>query len=175
MKTTLYLISALFLAFAVLTSCDKAEELTEVDFEATYDADLEVDASSRDINGDFYAFASIDPTSDDDFRKYKDKIKNIEIISVSGQMLYLNKNFNLNASLSVASVTKEAYWSFNSFPVSQGTTLTLGNENGQWSTVKSIANEKAPYTVSISGNTDEDNLSFTIKVTIKYKVTAKAL
>ncbi len=153
-------------------SCDKIDELTEVDFEATYDAELDVQAYSRGIDGTFYAYATIDPSSNSDFHKNKDKIKNIEILSVSGTMLTLNTDFTLNAALSIYSDKYEAYWSYSEFPVSVGTTLTLGNEDGQWSTVKSIANEKAPYHVSISGNTDKDDLVFTLRVTIKYKVTA---
>ncbi len=173
MKNLLSLLCCLLIGGIFIFSCDKIDELTEVDFKATYDADLEVESYSRDANGDFYAFATINPSSNQDFHKNKDKIKEINILSVSGEVLSLNKDFKLNANLSIYSDNYTADWSESEFPMYVGAVLTLGNENKQWDNVRNIANEKAPYHVSISGNTSEDDLSFTLRVTIKYKIKAK--
>ena len=170
MKKLIYLFGSLLLgAVLLITSCSKLD----TEFEATYDADLEV--SGRDMNGEFSAYATIDPADNADFDKNSDKIKNIDIISVSGQVIYISQDVILNAQLSVYSDTRSTKWSFSSFPVTTGSVLTLGNESGQWDTVKQIANEKNIYHVSLVGNTDQDDVSFTVRVTIKYRVTAKAI
>ncbi len=176
MKKTICLFASIYLfVFLIVgvmsaTSCSKLE----TEFEASYDADLEV-YTARDMDGAFSAYATINPDDNSDFRKNKDKIKNIDIISVSGKVIETNKSFLLSAILSVYSDKNSTGWTVSGLPVSVGTVLTLGNEDGQWDIIKQIANEKKTYHVSLIGNTSEDDISLTVRVTIKYRVTAKAI
>ncbi len=122
MKTVIYLLGSLILsAFLITSSCSKVEELTDVDFEATYDAELEVETTSRGMDGDFSSFATIDPTSNSNFNKYINNIKNIEIITVLGEVLYISEDISLTADLKIYSETYSAKWSLNNFPVTVGT------------------------------------------------------
>ncbi len=178
MKQLFYLIVALFLSAGLFTSssCNKIEEATTVEFTASYDAELQLVPESRNMDGSFSAYATIDPTSDSDFNKYLNKIKDIGVISITGKAIYVDPDFIIqSAELRIYSDNNAAKWGYLNVPVTDGTELTLGNEDGQWDTVAEIANEKKVYHVSLIGSANVDELSCTVLITIKYKVKAGAL
>lgn len=176
MKKLIYLFIALLFAGSFFTSCKKIDDATSVEFEATYSADLQAQTVSRNMDGSFSAYATIDPSSDSQFNKYIDKIKDIEVISVSGQVVNTSTDFLLQAAdLKIYTDKNLAEWTFEKVPVTYGTVLTLDNSGGQWDKVSKIANEKKLYHLSLTGSVDVDEVSFTLRVTINYRVKAKAL
>ncbi len=175
MKKLIFLLSMLMLTSGFY-SCDKIDDVTTVEFTASYDADLQVNIGSRAVDGSFSAYATIDPTSDSEFNRYINKIKEISIQSITGKVIYTDPDFMFeHADLRIYNDIYNAEWAYTSFPVYTGTMLTMGNEAGQWDNVSKIANSKSIYHVSLVGSVNVDELSCTIRVTIKYKIKANAL
>ncbi len=173
-KTTL---TALLIATIGFTGCNKVKNATDVRFDANYTTDLNVNVSpGRDINGSFDESATIDPTSNANVKQYLNVIKSWDIVGISGDMMSVSQDFILqNATVSVSSSDKSARWEFSNISVTTGTTLTLDNSNGQWDTINQILAEKQTFTVNFSGQTDHDNVQFTLRVTLQSKVVANPL
>jgi hypothetical protein len=175
MKKLVLLFSVLML-MAGFSSCNKIEEATTVEFTASYDADLQIDLNSRSADGSFSAFATIDPASDSEFNKYIKNIKDISVESITGRVVYTDPEFILeSADLRIYNDSHSAEWTYSEVPIYTGTSLIMGNEEGQWDNVSKIANSKSVYNLSLIGSVNVDELSCTIRVTITYKVKASAL
>ena len=175
MKKLNRLLIAFVITLLVFAGCEKAKEALDVTFDATFHADLNVEVPVAD-RGSFYASETIDPLADPNIEKYLDKIKSWEIQEVTGEIIEISKNITLvTADLIVYSASKSATWHFENEALFLGKTLTLDNANGQWDTIALILDEKTVFTIDISGSTDQDNVTFTIRVTIKTKVTANPL
>ncbi len=176
MKIKLTILALLVIAFG-FTGCEKLKDAADVTFDANYTTDLNINvAPGRDINGTFSESATIDPTVNSDVQTYLNLIKSWEITGLTGEAMNVNNDFNLvTATFSVASADKSASWSFENLPVTEGTTLTLDNNDGQWDTINQILAEKQSFTVTFSGQTDTDDISFTLRVTIQSQVTANPL
>ena len=175
MKKLNRFLMAIVITTLVFAGCEKAKDALDVTFPADFQADLNVEvlAGSR---GPFYASETIDPTADPEIAKYLNKIKSWEIQEVTGEIIDISKNVTLvTADLNVYSVTHYATWHFQNEALFLGKTLTLDNANGQWDTIALILDEKTVFTIDVSGSTDQNNVTFTIRVTIKTKVTANPL
>ena len=175
MKNVIKLASLLLLTSLIFISCNKVKSLADVNFDVTFTADLDCvvpPATLRDIDGTFNTSVVIDPTSDPDVAKYINNIKNYEILSMTGTITSISKDCNLvSATSSVYNNSSSADWAFANVPLSVGATLNFGNENGQWATVKQILMDGQQFTVSIQGETDKDDVTFTLQVEIEAKVT----
>ena len=173
--------------FAVLATvlmmgaCKTVEDLNEVNFDADFKADLNCvvpPASLKsDINGAFSASETIDPLSDPDVEKYIEHIKSWNVASITAEIISVSKEGAnlLNAEVKVFSDEYKAVWNIPAIPVAVGQKTTLDNGNGQWDAVNNILGEKKVFTVSVNGATDEDDITFTVRVTIKTKVTANVI
>jgi hypothetical protein len=176
MKKLSYLLGLILFFSFTFTSCDKIEDATTVDFTVSYDADLNIDVGARNEDGTFSAYASIDPTSDSEFNKYINKIKDIKVEMITGTVVSTNPNFTLlDADLRIYNDRHSAEWTYSNVPVTVGTSLSLGNEKGQWDTVSQIALDKHVYNLSLIGTVDVDDLNCKIVITITYKITAGVL
>lgn len=173
----------LFLFFSTsvfFAGCDKINDLNTVDFDASFSADLNcVSASLKSgaENYTFYGNDTIDPASDPTVQEYLNKIKKYEILSVKGTITSLSQQTItlVSADFDIFNSQQSATWSFQNQLVSVGTTLTLGNENGQWDTVSQILKNGQIFTVEASGESDTQSATFTIKIEIETKVTAEVL
>ena len=79
------------------------------------------------------------------------------------------------AYLLIKNFQYQAQWDFLNELLTTGKTITLGNENGQWDTVADILKDGQEFTVLITGEADFSGVTFTIKVDIETKVTAKVI
>lgn len=172
----------MLLAFIAVTStgCEKAKDLLDVEFNADFKTDLNVDIpaeTSRNADAIFYTEATIDPKSNSDFEEYGSKIKEINILEVNATITAINKETVLETA--EVKVTSEgmnsAIWTFTNETLNVGKTLTLDNSNGQWDNVKAMLNAQNAFTVSMGGTADQDDVQFTLQVEIKTKVTANPL
>lgn len=180
MKTKKTLFVFLALAFAI-GSCSKVTDMADVTFNTEFKADLDCEVPSGSFklgsNGIFAASETIDPLADTTVEKYIDKIKAWEITGISGEILSVSKaGVNLlDADLEVFSENHVASWHIPTTPLIAGQEIELDNSDGQWDTINLILGEKQEFTVSVNGETDEDDVTFVIRVIMKSKVTANPL
>ncbi|NOX87064.1 MAG: hypothetical protein GXO86_14075 [Chlorobi bacterium] len=176
MKSLRFLLGGILFTAFIFSGCNKAKEALDVTFNANYKTNLNVDVPAVARSVTFSESETIDPASDPEVSKYWDKIKKFEVQEITGSIISISKNVTLvSATLSVFNETKNAQWTFTNVPLAVGTTLTLDNSNGQWDTVAQILQDKKVFTVSVNGEVSEGDVSFTILVTIKTKVTANPL
>lgn len=160
----------------VYSGCSKLD----IDFDASYDANLMVQvppSGMKNTGYHFLASATIDPMSDPDFSKYANKIKDVKVKEVVAEVTSVSKPVTiLNCDLSMSATGYDtALWSFTNESVVVGKKFTLGNNSGEWDKVQTILSDKKELTITIEGHTDQDDVQFTIKVTVKSDVTANPL
>lgn len=180
MKKIKTAVSLVIVIILISSGCNKLENLLDVTFNAEYAVDLEAvippSLNLKQASGTFSASATIDPASNADFSRYADKIKEIEITSISAEVLNISKPLTLKmASIAVFSDTRSTSWNFTEEIITVGKILTLGNESNQWIIVQNILEDKNIFTVFIDGETDVDDVMFTLEITIKTIVTANPL
>ncbi len=149
-------------------------------FNAEYAVNLEAiippSVSLKESEGIFSASATINPNSNAEFSRYADKIKDIEITSISAKVISLSKAVTIKtASIAVFSETRSTAWSFSNETISVGKVLSLDNNSNQWIIVQDILNDKNIFTIFIDGETDVNDVTFTVEVTVKTKITANPL
>lgn len=177
MKTISKILLLLTFIAVVSPGCEKAKDLLDIKFNADFTSDLNVvipAGTQRSLNASFFEEATIDPNSNTEFAQYANYIKDIQINGVTGTVLTINKDVTLTtANLTVSSEgSTSAVWVFTNQPIAAGTTLTLGNENGQWDNVEAILNSQNVFTVTLSGEADQDDVQFTFEYTISTTITA---
>jgi len=170
---------AILFSAIVFSGCKKVDDALDVTFDATFKTDLNIDIPAWTAARDNYIFdetESIDPTTDENVKKYLDKIKGIEVQGITATVTYISKDVVLtNLRFSVNGDAGEAVWEIPSLAVSEGTTVTLGNEAGQWDMVNTILGEKKIFTVSASGESSQDDVQFTFEYVINTEITASPL
>lgn len=182
MKTLLRSSILILFVSIIFSGCEKIKSLADVTFEAEFSTDLPVQIQptslKADVNGTFFETATIDPLSDTEFAKYAEKIKKIEIIEATAEVITINPSpillVTANLTASATNFTS-AEWSFADESLTQGKQLTLGNENSQWTNLQSILDSKEVFNVTLQGQADVDEASFTVRVKYKTKITANPL
>jgi PBP1b-binding outer membrane lipoprotein LpoB len=172
----------LLFASIIFSGCEKIKSLADVTFEAEFSTDLPVQVlptkNNSNVNGAFFETATIDPLSDSEFAKYADKIKKIEVVEATAEIISINPSpitlitANLEAS---ATDFSSAVWTFTNESLTQGKIITLGNENSQWTNLQNILDSKEVFTVTLQGQADVDEASFTVRIKYKSKITANPL
>lgn len=180
MKNVFKIMSAVVLTSLIFISCNKVKSLADVTFDTTFTADLDCmvpPATARDIDGMFSASTVIDPASDPDVEEYLENIIGYEILSMSGTITSVSaENVTLvSSTATVYNSSNSASWQFSDIPLTVGATLNFGNENGQWDTVDQILMTGQEFTVSLEGETDEDDVTFTVLLSIGTQITANPL
>lgn len=181
MKKLARLFLGIFVAGIVLSGCQEAKEALDVKFNANYEAEFDVTIPGSKgvkagINGAFSITETIDPNSNTDYVKYIDNIKEIDISEVTGEVLSISKNVILETTtISVYNENYDATWQFTNKPITVGTILTLDNSAGQWDAMSNIMLGKKVFTVSLVGQTDEDDVDFVVLFTLKSEVIANPL
>lgn len=163
-----------------LAGCEKIKDINSTTFEPTFSTDLNCNvpmSGKAPLIKTFTASGTIDPQEDEDLKKYLNKIRKVEVTSLTGTITSISpNNANLIAgSISVKSPSLSTQWSVENVPLVVGQKVTLANKNGEWDKVSQILKDGEKFTVTASGETDKAGIQFTIKVEIKSKVTAKAL
>lgn len=181
MKKLTNLFSVLFIVGVILTSCQEAKEILDVKFKADYQTEFDVvvtptKGNNSDINGVFAVSETIDPTSNPDFQLYIDKIQEISIREVKGEVLSISENVLLQSALiSVTNENRIAQWEFTDEIITTGTILSLDNDSGQWDAIENILLDKKILTVSVSGQVDIEDVEFEVRFTLNSDVIANPL
>jgi len=163
----------------VFSGCSKLTEALDVEFDATFSENMNIvvpPALKAGVDGTFNEVVSIDPLADENVAEYASKIKSMNVNEITAQVISISKDVSLsNFDLTIANVNHNTSWTFPTTAISQGTVFTLDNNSGQWDTVNTILGEQQVFTVTSSGTTDEDDVQFTLLITIKCKVVANPL
>lgn len=180
MKKLFKIYFVIAIATIFLTGCDKVNDLNTVDFDATFSGDLDcatAGAKSNLLVPTFGGSAEIVPTEDPNVNIYLSNIQKYEIQSVKATITSMSQeNVTVTtAYLLIKNFQYQAQWDFLNELLTTGKTITLGNENGQWDTVADILKDGQEFTVLITGEADFSGVTFTIKVDIETKVTAKVI
>lgn len=183
MKTILKTLVILLLIGIPFSSCDSVESLADIKFTTTLSGDMNVNippsgslysAKLADIS--FSGQATIDPTSDTQINKYLDKLKSFDVQEITGTFSKVSKNVMLKTgNITISQGSKKATWQFDKITVSNGTKIILDSGEGQWTTVNQILKGKSIFTAKISGTVDDDDVSFTVTISITTKVVANPL
>ncbi len=181
MKNLSKLILGLLLTSVIFTGCKEAEEIFYVNFDANYETEFEVvvPPSGGKMGVDKASFSvveTIDPSTNSDYEKYIDNIKEVNIQEVTGEVLTITKNVKLlTGTITVSNSKLSPSWTFSNIPIEVGTVLTLDNENGQWDDMTDIMLDKTSFTVNIAGEVDDDDVTFTVLFKVDSKVIASPL
>lgn len=182
MKNRILLLTVLA-AFFVITGCEKIKSVADVEFNADYSADVDVTIAPDEKstlkatqNYTFNESETIDPNSNSDFDKYADKIKDVKVKSVTAEVVSINKEVTLTATtLEILSDNHNASWYFEEQVVNVGTSLSLQQNEAKLTAIENIIDERRPFTVSVNGESSEDDVQMTIRVTVETKITANPL
>ncbi|MFA5418810.1 MAG: hypothetical protein WC341_10160 [Bacteroidales bacterium] len=177
-------LSRLFLLFLIsgvmFSGCKEAKNLLDVTFQADYETDMDIAVSpdlKAGINGTFSSSTTIDPLTDETFKKYADNIKSVEILEVTGKITLVSQNAVMQtADLNItASEMPNAQWLFTNEPIEVGNVISFTNENGQLDRLSNILNERKAFTLTFSGQTDSDDITYTMSFFIRAKVVANPI
>ncbi len=180
MRNLTKLFIGILFASVILTGCKEAEEILYVNFPADYQTEFDITVAPSggkiSIDGVFNVSETIDPTTNNDYQQYIDNIKEVDITEVRGEVLSISKNIMLQSTvINISNGDFEANWQFANEPITVGTALILDNNNGQWDAVGNIMLGKKAFTVTIDGETDQDDVEFVVLFSIKSFVTASPL
>jgi hypothetical protein len=170
----------ILLAFASLMGC----ELLNVDFDTELSSDLNINVqdsgTKSSINGYSYtASTTLDPLSDKEVKKYKDKIEDYNVKSLTATVTYVSKpDVKLLAGtfFEIYDSKDKARWTLSSdFDVTEGAEYTLDNSDGKWKTVRNILKRNSVFTIASEGAANTNNITIIFKVSIDATVTANPL
>jgi hypothetical protein len=160
----------------VFTGCQDALDVT---FEADYTTELPIvvtPSTLKATNGAFASSTTIDPMSNGNMSTYANNIQSVRIVEATATILSVSTEAVMSAELDVTSGTlPAASWVFTDEQIVEGAVIELSNENGQLDKISDILSAKNVFTVDVVGQTDQDDITFTISVTIRAFVTANPL
>lgn len=179
MKNYFSILSIAVLTIGLLSSCEKLKSLADVEFDADYETELDLNIlpTFKSGTGVFNQTVTIDPLTNADFLKYKDKIKNVDITSAEFTILELNPSpITISGSLTASSSNlPSASWSLNNEELTVNKLIVLDNNNQQFDKLRDIINAKDPFDVNIQGQANEPQGSFKCKVRFKTRIKANPL
>jgi hypothetical protein len=170
----------ILLVFAGLMGC----ELLNVDFDTELSSDLNINVqdsgTKSSINEYGYtASTTLDPLSDKEVKKYKDKIEDYDVKSLTATVTYVSKpDVKLLAGtfFEMYDSKDKARWTLTSdFDVTVGAEYTLDNSEGQWDTLRTILKRNSVFTIASEGAANTNNITIVFKVNIGVTVTANPL
>ncbi|HMM11436.1 MAG TPA: hypothetical protein PKE03_05020 [Bacteroidales bacterium] len=180
MKKLVTISLTLFLAFGLMSSCEKVNSLFDVEFNADFQTQMDmqiVPSALKSGTGTFNKTETIDPLSNADFLKYKEKIKDINIVGATIEIIALNPSSiaitNCTLIVSNSNNTLSAQWNIPQMVFTLGQKITL--ESNQFNLLKQILNQKNPFTVQLSGTSSAPDGTFKADVIFSTKVTANPL
>lgn len=177
-KQTLISAAILFVAFTI-AGCEKIKSWTEVSFDAEYsgDIDVSIDEQERNTTYSFNKSVTIDPNSNSDFKKHKNKIDKIDVKSVRAEVssLSVNSVTLTNLELEVSGNARNTTWNYPQITVSNGDSFNLPQDETKLRIIEKILEDKESFTVTAEGETDQNPVDFIITFTTRTHITANAL
>lgn len=180
MKNVVRFGAVLLVISLVFSACEKIKSIADVKFDTEFTTDLDVNiqptALKAGVDGTFYAEAEIDPLSDDEFSKYAEKIKEINVQSAKVEIISLDPSpiQLVSATITIAADGfTGAEWSYSNISMQAGTIIEL--DESQWPNIQAILDAKEKFKVSISGQTDVDAGTFKARVYVNSEIVANPL
>lgn len=168
------------LSVAGLMGC----ELLNVDFDTDLSSDLNINVDDSGTKSSINAYGytastTLDPLSDEEVKKYKDKIENYNVNSLTATVLSVSKpNVKLLAGtfIEIYDSKDNARWTFSSdFNVEPGAEYVLDNSDGKWEAVRKILKRNAVFTIASAGDANTNDITIVFEVSIGATVTANPL
>ena len=186
MKSLIKLGVMIFFISIVNTGCEKIKDLADVSFDANFDTEMDVDvkptAQKSGLEmGSFSETAEIDPNTNEDFKTYASKIKEIKITKVTFEIVEITNAPNNTVQLGSAtlSVDKTGYtsakWVESAQALTVGTKFEYSTLDTQFTNLQNILNSKEVFTVNFYGTADPVDASFKVKVSINSTIVANPL
>jgi hypothetical protein len=179
MKSTITSVFTL-LFITGLMSC----ELLNVDFDSDLSSDLNINVedsgtkSSLDAYG-YNAVTTLDPLSDNEVKKYKDKIEDYDVKSLTATVLSVSKSdvkLLTGTYFEIYDSKDNVRWILSSdFNVEPGAEYILDNSDGKWDTVRKILKRNSVFTIASAGEANTNNITIVFEVSIDATVTANPL
>lgn len=177
MKNLTRLFLVLMFTGIAFSGCKDALDVT---FEADYTSNMDIVVSpstQKATNGTFSSTTTIDPLSNSDVADYANNIQSIEIVEARGTITAVSTTATMQtANLEITSLEMPAAsWNYTNEPIAVGSIFTLTNEDGQLDKLSDILSTKNVFTIHFTGQTDQDDITFTMQVYIRAMVTANPL
>jgi hypothetical protein len=191
-KPGLKSVLALASIFVLFSSCELFEGADDVTFdvELTYTFDITDTGDSNGQPRSYFSTGSLDPNSDPDFQKYKDKIKSVTVNSVDytvaefddsdGDVIFSNGlGFFAADATSQTTATATAYATANiaiqSVAAAEGADLTLDYSIDELEAIADRLEDVQPVFFAVSGTFSKTPAVFKIPVVIHCTIKADAL
>lgn len=181
MRNTIKFIALFVMAGMLFTACDKVKDLGDVKFDADFSTNLDIHSVAADMKstqGSFQASATINPLDNSDMATYANLIKEIKVNEITAEVLNIS-DAPVMLESAVFEISSDGFpsavWEFENEELNVGTILTMDNTSGQFDKMQNILDSTNVFTAEVSGSTDKDDVTFTLKVTIKTTVTANPL
>jgi len=176
MKKYQYLFVMIFLVGILFSACNKIKESINVKIGVNYETSMNFDIPDGSRNMFFSNSKEIDPFSSSTYKKYEDKIKKIEIVSLSAEITSISKEIDIvSGTVSVFNDNRTTQWTLKNVPLAVGNTIELNNDDGQWNTISDMLSDKKIFTEKVEGESSEGGVTFTLKVKMKTKITVEPL
>jgi hypothetical protein len=181
MKKYYSFVAILFLSVVFMT-CDKVEELTDVNFNTTVTTTLTVTAVNT--NESTHSIV-LDAASDAEIQKYASKIKKYEVTelmvavqnysSATTAEIYFNGDLGFGAKNSTQPSTECSISNLNITHVAGTGDFALNNCNSILSDIGELLIVDNAVKIYLKGTFSQAPLTFNLKVTAKVKITANPL
>ncbi len=187
MKTTVKIFFSLLLIAFVSTACSKLDVEVAADFKANMPVSIAADATpdsvttTKNTNQDWYYFGvsdTLDPNDNADYKKYADKIKEINITSITATIRNPNKAFDLGflyIEVKDLNTNTFVYWSWGLSQVVDGTTFTFDDTGGKFAEVKAMFLAGHKVETYCGGYASERGITFSIETIYGTKIIANPL
>ncbi len=183
MKTTIKFLG-LLLIVSGFVSCESIKSLADVEFDTTVNTDLNIAVADQAIksglmDNTYDTSAVLNPTSDSEVKKYVHNIKKYEVKSITATVTKVSdSDIKLLAKtyFKLSDTKDHVTWTLEKdFDAVVGNSYTLGNENGEWTTVNTILKKNGEFTLRSAGSSNKNNITITLKLSIGAVVTANPL
>lgn len=167
---------AILLVSIVFSGCNEIKDALDVEFDATFKTDLNIDVTDngRGINESFIFSDSALVTFDGDatFVEYKDKVREVSIDSIYLTVTSLSPE-TVNLSNVFVYVNDVEFWSIPSYQIVKGSVYTLGDE--KYNDVSGLIDAAEAFEVKVVGYTDTTPVSFTWELSVETVIVANPL
>ena len=182
--------SALFVAFAFMgssLSCDLFDKVDEITFKIeighTFVIDENFDSQGQSVS--YIDAGLIDPNDNDDFEKYKDKIKELTIDKIeytvtnydpaNPGVIFTNGTGSFSTSSGASSAFASADLAIQNIQASQGSVFTLNYSTSDLQQIATRMKDLQPVYFQVAGTFSTTPVAFSVPVTLYCTIKAEAL
>lgn len=174
-RKSIYALSFAFVFF--LSGCESVSNLFTVKVDTDFVVDIPVDITTPTLKMSgpypFSVSKTFNPIEEPDIADYVDRIKEINLSSMTATVISTTAPFKLETGTLVVSGSVDSVtWTFTAQSIEDGSSLTLANDDGQFDTVSEILSETGDVTITFSGTSDIFGIGFVLQAILNSVVTA---